>query len=109
MSTLTNAEIDQMWAEAEAQENEKILALIEEIDTLKKAQGALARRYRTNKQLWMKTAARTTTKSFHRGQSYIRGKIATALSKAGMEDAAKVALDTHVDYGIRPVGRYSEP
>jgi len=109
VSTLTNEAIDQMWAEAEAQENERILALIQEIDTLKRAQGALAKRYRTNKQIWMKTASRATTKSFHRGQSYIRGKIAKALADAGMKDAAKLALDTHVDYDIRPTGRFSEP
>lgn len=109
MGTLTNAAIDEMWDEAKAKGDTKVLALIEEIDDLKAAMASVVKKRLANKTIYVSSLNRSRKKSFHRGQSYMRGKIADALARTGHPELVDVALTTHVDYNIEPVGRFTAP
>lgn len=109
MSTLTNEQLSKLWDDAMHTEDETVLTLITEIESLKRTIGTLSKRRAFLKRDYTLKNEQTRKKSFHRGQSYMRDKIAITLKKSGHLDSVKVALGTHIDYDIEPIGKYEEP
>jgi hypothetical protein len=98
MTQLTRDDISSMYFKAIDADDEKLLELIKQNDDLKEHVGVLTRRYQQHKAKCTKVHEGTARKRFAHGQTYMRAKIAKALMDAGLEDAAILANEVHVDH-----------
>jgi hypothetical protein len=98
MTQLTKGDVSSMYFKALDADDEKLLDLIKQNDDLKEHVSALIRRHQQHKAKCTKVHEGTARKRFAHGQTYMRAKIAKALLDAGLEDAAAIANEVHVDH-----------
>lgn len=87
MSTISNEELDEIWAQAWNEDNELVLRLVTEIGHARNYAGRQSRKLLKYQRLLKEK----NNKRLRRGQEYMRDRIVLSLMDAGYSDAAVVA------------------